>query len=595
MRAPIGCWVTVENSAGVVVGDGPIQHVVSWTSTAKLSRAGDFALTVAAADPRAALLQAKRTVHCWAIINGTPTEIGAGIIDTIQFTAGGLYLVVTGSDLLAELRYRSVHDLAIYDEVLAQPTKIWLALGDPTVWTDLTALRDGDLDTGTTIDLTSSDAQIYIGYSEPFTVLYAFQGTGGNTSSGHVFYRYSTSYRDWDDDKADLPIAGANTFSVNDVLWPALAAPNYPPADGTNTLMFRAPADWAASTVNYFSAYWIRIDPSFNPDAVPLREFAIAQRSAATTNVSRIMNGYSGAGWTTPGDEWSSDADGVTIFEDTASPIYAVFAGELTLAALVKLASRSGESFRLAPGRKLHWLHSTGVASSFADSGIRAVRNTGSGRQMDNPLICLIVSLEEMRDANDLITRIYPYGAGNGRARVNLRNSTKTAAFAALGYTMDVTENYIESDAGAVAYGRIERVMSFKDIRATEDLAYDSPEACDQLAMAALEVLKRHCTEQKMYRMEVLGAPKVLQVGTRIRVIYREVHDGRVTMNIDQDFIILSATSTFKAGQVHTVGLEIGTTDALPATDADVIADVIEAGATYQSHSQYIDALIVQG
>ena len=122
--SPVQCWVTVQ-AAGVVVGDGPIRQVVGWTSTALLSKAGTFTLTVAAADPRAALLQSKRTVHCWAIVEGTPQEIGAGIIDTVTWDAGGQTLVVSGSDLLAELRYRSVHNLELYAETVASPTMVY--------------------------------------------------------------------------------------------------------------------------------------------------------------------------------------------------------------------------------------------------------------------------------------------------------------------------------------------------------------------------------------------------------------------------------------------------------------------------------------
>ena len=592
MREAIGCWIDVETAAGVPVGDGPIRHVVSWSSTAQLSKAGDFSLTVAAADPRAALLQSKRIVRCWAIIAGAATEIGAGIVDSIRWTAGGLHLQATGSDLLAELRYRSVRDLEIYDETLAQPTKVYLSLADPPEYTDLADTYDGDLDTADDIDLTSSDGFIFIGYSAPFTVLYTFQGIGGNTVASSLRYRYSVSPFDWDLESADVPMLAEDTNSVDGVPFPVLAAVNNPPVDKTRTLLIRLPKDWGAYTVNGTSAYWIRLDPGSNIDSIPVREFAIGLRETSTTDVSRIM-ALAPTLWTA-GNEWKADVDNVTIFEDTAAGSYAVFAGELVLAALVKLARRSGESFRIGAGRRLHWLHSTGIASSFADSGVRAVRNTGSGRQMDNPLICLIVSLEEMRDTNDLITRIYPYGAGNGKARVSLINSTKTAAFAALGYTLNVANNYIESDAGVTAYGRIERVMGFKDIRATDDLTFDSPEVCDQLALATLEFLKRHSVAQRFYRLEVVGAPKLLQVGTRIRVTYREVHDRRITMNINEDFIILSATSTFAAGRVHTTMLEIGTTDALPATDAEAIADVIEAGTVYQSHSQYIGALMVQ-
>lgn len=599
MDSPVSCWVNVE-VAGVVVGDGPIRHVVSWSSTALLSKAGSFTLTVAAHDPRADLLRSKRVVRCWAIVGGAPTEIGAGIIDEIRWTADGLHLVISGSDLLAELRYRSVHDLQIYDEDLAPPTKVWLSLGDPPVFTDLADTYNDDYVGEETFTLTSTDGFIYIGYSAPFTVLYTFQGAGGNDNPSTLQYRYSAVGKQWEDEAATVPLLADDTNIVADIPFPAAHASNNPPIDGTNTLLFRAPVDWEFREVNGVGAFWLRIDPASLLDAIPVVEFAIGLRSIAVNDVSVVMDGYAGGDWNVVGDEWSSDsllvptvpAVAGEVYRDTAAGSYAVFAGELVLSALVKIAKRSGESFRLGAGRKLHWLRTDGTAASFAASGVRAVRATGNERQTANPLTCQIVSLEQLRDTNDLITRIYPYGAGNGTTRVSLKNATLTMP---TDFEMDTGENYIRriSTEDPAVYGRIERVMSFKDIRATDNLTFDSPEACDQLAQAALTFLQRHSSEQQFYRLVVVGLPGLLQVGTRIRVIYREAAGGRAIKNVNDTFIILSATTEFSEGEVSTTVLEVGTTDALPATDAEVLADVIEQGATYESHSQYVDALVV--
>lgn len=601
MNSPVSCWVNVE-AAGVIVGDGPIRHVVSWTSTALLSKAGNFTLTIAAHDPRADLLRSKRVVRCWAIVGGAPTEIGAGIVDEIRWTADGLNLVVSGSDLLAELRYRSVHDLQIYDEELAPPVKVWLSLGDPPVYTDLADTYNDDYVGSESFTLTSTDGFIYIGYSAPFTVLYTFQAAGGNDNHSTLQYRYSAVGKTWEDEAATVPLLADDTNIVADVPFPVIGAANNPPVDGTNTLLLRAPVDWESRVVNGVDAYWLRIDPASLLDSISVIEFAIGLRNISTTDVSRIMDGYAPDNWNIPGDAWSSDAlltptvppVAGEVYRDTAAGSYAVFSGELVLSTLVKIARRSGESFRLGAGRKLHWLRTDGTAASFADSGVRAVRATGNERQTANPLTCQIVSLEQLRDTNDLITRIYPFGAGNGTTRVSLANATLPMPSA--DFEMDTGQNYIRrvsAEDPVYGSGRIERVMSFKDIRATDNLTFDSPEACNQLAQAALTFLQRHSSEQQFYRLVVVGLPGLIRVGTRIRVIWREAAGGRAIKNIDDSFIVLSATVEFSDGNVSTTMLEVGTTDALPATDAEVLADVIEAGGVYESHSQYVDALVV--
>jgi hypothetical protein len=590
MTNAVACWVNVESGAGARLGDGPIVHVVNWTSTALLSKAGTFSLVVAAGDPRAALLQPKRVVRCFALVNGALAEIGAGIIDTIRWD-GATLLEVTGSDLLAELRYRSVHDLNLVDETQHTPAKVFSYVQVGSVWTDMVAAYDGVKVFGVanrvSFDLNTFGDFLYIGYSAPFNVLYTYQdlGAGGTTFNAvpsDLNYGYSDGAGHW----PELKIV-SDTQIVGGVPWPASLANRNPITDlaHPNTVLFQRNSNWHTETVNgVANLYWIRVDPTANLGAVSIVEFEIGKRFNLAADVGAVM-AYAPAAWAS----WAAGADGVTVFNRTTEGTYAAFAGELVLNALTKIAERAGENFRLGAGRTLHWLH---TATGYAASGARAVMHTGSVRQDANAAICQIVALEETRDTNDLVTRVYPFGAGNGKARVTMVNAT--LAMPSADYVMDTANNYIRRVSAETTYGQIERIMAFSDVRSTDDAAFDGVEVCNQLAQLTLNWLQRNSEINYFYRLQVTGLHQVLKVGTTIRVIYREVHDGVVTVDIDDDLIILSETHTFAAGEAYTVAMDVGTTDTWPATDTEIIADMIENGTVYESHPQAVDSAMIK-
>lgn len=125
-------WIDLEDATGARVGDGPLINVGAWTHTAQLDRAGTFSFTLAATDPRAAQVRVKRIARCWSIEGGVLRAHGAGIIDTIETTIGpdaAPLLVVSGDDLLRELAYRSVDELAIVQESWEHPAEVWTEEG----------------------------------------------------------------------------------------------------------------------------------------------------------------------------------------------------------------------------------------------------------------------------------------------------------------------------------------------------------------------------------------------------------------------------------------------------------------------------------
>ena len=113
-------WLDVQ-VGGETVGEGPILEIESFSSRARLNRAGDWTATLPATDPRAAeLLTPRRSVLAYAMIGATPTLIGGGVIDTLttQMSADRETLVVSGRDLVEELGRLTVGELTLLDSGL---------------------------------------------------------------------------------------------------------------------------------------------------------------------------------------------------------------------------------------------------------------------------------------------------------------------------------------------------------------------------------------------------------------------------------------------------------------------------------------------
>jgi len=133
-------WIDVETSAGAKLGSGPITSASNFRFTSRIDRSGSFSFALPASDEKAALVQVKRVVRAYAILNGQRVNVGSGVIDLIEHDAqpdGTVILRVSGSDLLRELTYRSVQNLKLYSN--NQPVSQAVALAAveayaPTGW-----------------------------------------------------------------------------------------------------------------------------------------------------------------------------------------------------------------------------------------------------------------------------------------------------------------------------------------------------------------------------------------------------------------------------------------------------------------------------
>lgn len=295
------------------------------------------------------------------------------------------------------------------------------------------------------------------------------------------------------------------------------------------------------------------------------------------------LSGVGGAGVTDAPDQVMALAPaGWTINDGTTlTSVYAGYAGESVLSALISVGEPIGEHWRLGSGRVIEWL---GPASTFVASGVRAVQHVNDPVAAETvDTIALITSFEEVSDAADLLSRVIPRGAGNGGAVLTLAAVTDSAP---VGYTLNAAQNYLKRDDTETQYDRIERVLDFKNIKPISNTTADIQAAANMLLQASLEHLRKYGAPQKFYRVGLSKVGQLLQPGTTLRTVYRSLTDGAVVYDVDATFIILEATREINEDGMTTTSVLISTIDRMPISDSDYLARQAMGARILSAHQQ---------
>lgn len=129
--------IDIFNSNNQRVGPGPIATGIRWRYTQRLSRAGEYQLSVPAAEPRLEHATPKRFLHCYDYINGTRRWLGGGALEKRQVTLrdGAPEMSLTGNDVLSELTRATVRleinwnspfiGAAMYDKIMEFAPPSW--------------------------------------------------------------------------------------------------------------------------------------------------------------------------------------------------------------------------------------------------------------------------------------------------------------------------------------------------------------------------------------------------------------------------------------------------------------------------------------
>lgn len=263
----------------------------------------------------------------------------------------------------------------------------------------------------------------------------------------------------------------------------------------------------------------------------------------------------------------------------TETRFYGAFSGESGLEALVAIAEKLGEHFVIRPGRRVKWL-----GSEVKASGVRATTIDTAERTDESGEVIAIQQIEQTASSEAILTRITPYGAGDGEARLTLAASNWTAP---AGFTINRTKNEIVNTALEGTVGKIRRAVQFKDIGPVSNTDADLRSAANQLAISAHAYMKKFAAEQRTYQIDVVGltADRV-RAGESIRLDVQLYHDGGRYFSVREDFAVLSITKEFDDSGSMTPKLEISNIINWIQSDNQVLARAIRDQIAAQAHPQ---------
>lgn len=294
-----------------------------------------------------------------------------------------------------------------------------------------------------------------------------------------------------------------------------------------------------------------------------------------------IDNGSGGADTSGPADIIALAPSGWTLdttngYNATSQSIEHTFEGESVLAAFARLAELTGEHFRLGVGKKVVW-----IQNDSASSGVRAIQGGDASNLESNDSVCIILQLSEEKNSYDTITRVYPYGSGEGSARVTLAGTTLSI----LGYTIDEVNNYIAYDAGESALGdHIDAYMTWPDV--------DDP---TMLTVQASEYLFAHQADTQSYRLKVAKLVRAIDLGDTLQIVYYRHVDGVRVMEINDDFYVMETTTRVDGNGMSTTDMLVCSDDSWPETDETLIWKEIEETRRKSRHTQMTGEEIIQG
>jgi hypothetical protein len=279
---------------------------------------------------------------------------------------------------------------------------------------------------------------------------------------------------------------------------------------------------------------------------------AAISHAAAVTAIAA----FAPAGWTFTADGSPPNAN-----------IYYRFAGELVLAAAVQVAVTGGTHFYMSADRTITFI------SDFTDSGIRAIE-TPFSPDVSETTTAYIEKVTILDDTYDLITRIYPYGEGEGSTALALTNTTRSAP---AGYTLSVGSNYIKKDSAESTYGIIERVVQYKDIKELGVTLSDQQAAANTLFDTAIAELGDKSSPARFYDLTLAYCPTVLHPTQTIRAILRRVFDGATLVSYDEVLNIIEVrTEITQERALRTTGLTVSTVQRWPDKDTNPIVELIK-------------------
>ena len=314
----------------------------------------------------------------------------------------------------------------------------------------------------------------------------------------------------------------------------------------------------------------------------------------AEQSVGNLSLASAGAKVTTgPGDiialasGWAVDTSVVaplTGYATTSNGVYARFAWESCLQALIRIGEVTGENFLISDeDRKIIW-----IRDNWPDSGVRAIQGGADAVGLAaNVNVCVIQALEQVQEAHELVNLLYPFGSGEGNARLTIAASSYANGAYLIGgfqqFYLVKGSNYIQRSYSGYGYSTpdMERAIQFGEITPISNTDIDLASAADMLCDAAFRYLEWYGDPQTFYSLDVLSLPATVRAGMTVRVIYDDA-----ALSLDTSLKVIEVKRRVTADGARTARLLVSSVDRWPTSEEDEIVGQLMKGQVFRAHQQ---------
>jgi hypothetical protein len=276
--------------------------------------------------------------------------------------------------------------------------------------------------------------------------------------------------------------------------------------------------------------------------------------------------------------------------------LYGRWSYENVLQAIIKLAELTNSSFVLSsfPSYSGTDFRNIKFQDGFRNTNIRAVQIDGNSDVAPDTVIIKNVSVAQSRQ--NFVTRVIPFGAGNGDSKITMLPSTLTPSAGYAIVTSNPAGQYkgIRNTSNETTYGVHTHVVEWPEIAPESNSTTALEKAADQLFYLADAYLRKNETVIKHYDVELAKSLITVQVGsTAVYDLLQPLHTIRVqysdseqSIDIDESLNIIEATHLFDADGLQTTRLLVGNVAEYPVTDTEATVERLSNAEAFAVASQ---------
>lgn len=265
--------------------------------------------------------------------------------------------------------------------------------------------------------------------------------------------------------------------------------------------------------------------------------------------------------------------------------------GESILGAIDELRDRFETHYRL----KLNTRQVLQFGNFGQDSNVRLTNLRGQQQYAfaGQKNVAIVENVSRSRDAEGIINRVIPLGAGDGEAQITIQGATSGTRTIQTGINANGSLYYYVEDADSVRqYGVRVKVLVNQTARPVTGSDEAIQNAKNAIKLIGESYLSKHLVERVEYDVTVRGLPPHVNVGDKVRLVYRGLREQTVYLDVDEDFFVMDVKRSRSASGERSAELKLASDSTRRTTDQDIIVGLAKRQAKNENHAKLTTSIL---